>query len=287
MSLFGKLGKLAAEPGFQAQPLTVLLRGARLALHAATRTAPRFRLTPDGPWLSVPADLRYTSVTAFMLRDWVEPELHHLQRFLKPGGNFLDVGANIGLFALRAAGIVGPGGRVVAIEPAAISADRLEANLALNAFAHVTVVRAALSDREGQAQLRHVELGNDPQAWSIMPEAGGTDAEQVRTTTLDALVAQQGLTRLDLIKMDVEGAEPMVVAGGQAALARFRPTIIFEINSGPSLARGEGTLCFDMLTAQGYRIFALTPGDGTLRAVTVQGAAHGNLIAIHPDGPRD
>lgn len=285
MSLFGKFRKLAAEPGFKAQPLAVLARGARLALHAATRTAPRFRLTPDGPWLTVPADLRYTSVTAFMLRDWVEPELHHLPRFLKPGSTFLDVGANIGLFALRAAALVGPGGRVLAVEPAAISADRLEANLALNAFAHVVVTRAALSDHEGLAQLRHVELGNDPQAWSIMPEAGGAEAEQVRTTTLDALAAQQGLARLDLIKMDVEGAEPMVVAGGRATLARFRPAIMFEINSGPSVARGEGTLCFDMLRGLGYGIFALNPGDGALTPVAEQGTAHGNLIAIHPDGP--
>lgn len=286
MSLIGKLRKLTAEPGFQAQPATVLLRGARLALHVATRSDPVFRLTPGGPRLTVPANLRYTSVTAYMLRDWVEPELHHLPRFLQPGAVFLDVGANIGLFALRAAECVGPTGRVIAVEPADVSAGRLERNLALNAMAQVAVVRAALSDREGEAELRHVELGDDPQAWSIMPEAGGADAEKVRTTTLDALAEAQGLTRLDLIKMDVEGAEPMVVAGGGATLARFRPSVIFEINSGPALAREDRTGCFDALRGLGYGIFTMGPRDGGLTPVTEQGMGHGNLIAVHPDGPR-
>lgn len=282
MKLLGKVQKLMAEPGFKAQPATVLLRGARLLLHAATRSAPVFPLTPGGPMLTVPADLRYTSVTAFMLRAWVEPELYHLPHWLAPGAVFLDVGANIGLFALRAAILVGPSGRVIAVEPAEVSADRLERNLALNAMTHVTVVRAALSDREGEAELRHVELGNDPQAWSIIPEAGGAGAEKVRTTTLDALAEAQGLTRLDLVKLDVEGAEPMIVAGGRATLTRFRPTIIFEVNSPPSLARADRTDCFDALVGMGYGIFAMAPRDGALTVCHAQGMEHGNLIAIPP-----
>jgi len=286
MSLRRKFRKLISEPGFKAQPATTLLRGAQLALYTAMRSDPVFRLSAGGALLTVPANLRYTSVTAYILREWLEPELFHLPQFLMPGGVFLDVGANIGMFSLRAATLVGPEGRVIAVEPAEVSADRLKRNLALNELHNVVLVRAALSDVVGEANLYHVELGNDPQAWSILPEAGGADSEKVAMTTLDALASEQGLLRLDLVKMDVEGAEPLVVAGGRETLARFRPGVIFEVNTPPSFARADRTGCFEQLQALGYRIFALEPRSGALNLTDCQGMANGNLIAIHPEGPR-
>jgi FkbM family methyltransferase len=246
------------------------------------RHEPILRLTRHGERLRVPADLRYTSVTAFLLRDGTEPELYRLEQFLRPGDTFLDVGANIGLFALKAARIVGPGGRVVAAEPGRVSADRLEANLLLNDYKQIQVLREALSDSEGTANLHHIELGHDPQAFSLLSDGSVVAAETVPTTTLDRLSQRLGLTRLDCVKMDVEGAEPMVIAGGRATLARFRPLVIFEINSPPALHTGKPAAASQALQALGYQLHELR--GSALMPLAEQPLTLGNLVAIHPEG---
>ena len=121
--------------------------------------------------MRAPADLRYTTITAFLLRDWVEPELRQLQRLLSPGDVFIDVGANVGLYALKAARLVGPTGRVLALEPGAEAFGHLTSNLALNDFAWAEPMKVAASDTAGEAVLHHVPLGNDPQAFSLIANA--------------------------------------------------------------------------------------------------------------------
>ena len=69
MSLLRKLKKLISEPGFKAQPATTLLRAAQLALYIAMRFDPVFCLSAGGALLTVPANLRYTSVSAYMFRE--------------------------------------------------------------------------------------------------------------------------------------------------------------------------------------------------------------------------
>jgi len=96
------------------------------------------------------------------MRGRVEPELEALQRFLGPGDVLVDVGANIGLFSLKGAHLVGEAGLVLAVEPGETSFTRLSANLALNTLPQVQMVRAALSDHEGEMALFHIPLGDDP-----------------------------------------------------------------------------------------------------------------------------
>jgi len=282
--MIGKLAKLVTHPGFRAAPLAVIARGVALAGHVALRRPPVFPLLPGGPRLTVPADLRYTTITGYMMRERTEPELAALGRFLAPGGVFVDAGANIGLFTLMAAAIVGPGGRVLAVEPGRESLARLDANLALNHLPQVQVIRAALAAEPGTARLFHVQLGDDPQAYSLLPEAAATESEAVPVTTLDLLAAQQGLARLDCFKLDVEGAEPMIIAGGRASLARFRPIVIFEVNTPVALARGDAAASFEALTGMGYAVHRLE--GGALRPLPAMPPEWGNLIAVHPEGPQ-
>ncbi len=279
-----KIRRLAAHPGFRAAPAATLARAAIWAACVTIGRAPSFRLLPGGPRLRVPPDLRYTSVGAFLLRDRVEPELAALQWFVGPRGVLVDVGANIGLFSLKAAHLVGPAGLVIAVEPGAESVGQLRSNLALNRLPQVWVVEAALADAPGEAQLHHVALGDDPQAYSLLVDESAATSETVRLTTLDVLAAEHALARLDCLKIDVEGAEPRVVSGGRATLERFRPIVIFEINAPIALRNGDAASCFNQLSSLGYKIHHLD--GGVLSPVAALPPWHGNLVAVHPKGPQ-
>jgi FkbM family methyltransferase len=282
MTFIRRLRKLTAQPAFRAEPVRVLSRAAHLAAASAIGRNPAFHLTRGGrERMRAPADLRYTTITAFLLRDWVEPELRELDRLLSPGDVFIDVGANVGLYALKGARLVGPTGRVLALEPGAEAYDHLVANLGLNAFDWATPIKVAASDVSGEAVLHHVPLGRDPQAFSLIANARAFEGEVVETLTLDSLVARCGLDRVDLIKIDVEGAEPLVIAGAGNMLARLRPAVIFECNAhlnagGETGAAGEARA---MLAQANYRFFRLV--DGTFVSIDRPPVEFCNVIAVH------
>lgn len=285
-----RVAHLFAHQGFKAAPVRALFRTGLWALCVATRSSPRFRLTAEGSeWMKVPSDLRYTSVCAFVLRDHTEPELRHLHQFIKPGSVFVDAGANVGLYTLKAARIVGSAGQVVAIEPGSAAATQLTANIALNAdkrdFAPVTVIREALADQVGTAVLHHVSVGDDPQAFSLLADRTSSGGETVSVTTLDALVERLGMTRIDCVKMDVEGAEPLLVDGARLSLTRFRPIVLFEANSTILERRGDrNDGCWQKLEVLGYRFHRLI--KGVLTPLDHMPDEWCNIIAIHPDGPQ-
>ena len=278
-----RIQKLLDQPAFRAEPLAVLGRAGAWGAAVAMRRSPVFTLTRGGERLRVPSDLRYTSVTAFLLRDWVEPELRELDQLLSPGDVFIDVGANIGLYALKAARLVGPSGRVVALEPGAVACDQLEANLALNDFRCVEVVRKAASDTDGHAVLHHVELGHDPQAFSLIENLSAGGGETVETIRLDTLAGQMGLTRMDLIKIDVEGAESMVLAGARECLARFRPAVVFECNAYINAGGDSGAAAraWGLLADAGYQFRRLS--NGRFSPVDQPPTDFCNILAVHPE----
>lgn len=279
--MFRKINKLVREPAFRHRPFAVIGRLIVWAGCVLLKYRPVFRLTPAGERLSVPPTLRYTSLSAFLLRDESEPELRRLDLFVRPGDTFVDVGANIGLYTLKAARLSGPQGRVLAAEPGRAAREQLNANIALNAFPHVAVIGSALSDAEGEATLHHVDKGNDPQAFSLLPDGTEKSGETVPVTTLDNAVAGAGLARVDCIKIDVEGFEAHVIRGAGETLARWHPTIVFEVNCPTLLQSGEAPDgAWKLLEAHGYRFFHLV--DGVLAPLSAMPAAFGNIIARFP-----
>lgn len=132
---------------------------------------------------------------------------------LRPGMTFFDVGANIGYFSLLAAQQVGSTGRVVAFEPVPRNLEFLRRNLTLNpALNIITVVPAAVSESRGETTLH---LGWHEGNASLLADARGTttDAISVPTLPLDAYLEEQGIERVDVLKMDIEGAEIFALAG--------------------------------------------------------------------------
>ena len=132
-----------------------------------------------------------------------------LQARLHPGSTAVDIGANIGVHALTMAKTVGPGGRVICFEPLAHIASTLERTLRLNGFGERSqVICSAAADSAGEATLHRAP--NSPIS-SLYPIPENCASLTVRTIALDDHFAPG--ERVDLVKIDVEGAEPLVYKG--------------------------------------------------------------------------
>jgi FkbM family methyltransferase len=166
------------------------------------------------------------------IRGQFEPGLQAIcARALGPGAVAVDVGANIGATALIMSAFVGAEGRVIALEPGPRSFSLLQQNLALNGAATVLPLELAASAEPGPTT-----FCEDSAFGHLAPGGSGL---QVQAETLDRIVQTQGLTRLDLVKIDTEGFEPQVLAGARGAIARLKPAIYLELNSWALIAHGR------------------------------------------------
>jgi FkbM family methyltransferase len=155
---------------------------------------------------------------------------------LDAGGAFLDVGAHAGYFSLIAADRVGPTGRVYSVEPNPRTFASLEANLSANGITHVRPYMCGLADRPGTIRLHAPPSHFDYNA-TVLPRADWHPVD-VAARTLDGCIAEWRVDRIDLMKLDVEGAEPLVLAGGAKCLAKgIVRHVMIEIN-GPRLTEG-------------------------------------------------
>jgi FkbM family methyltransferase len=194
----------------------------------------------------------------FISRELYEPELAFLNRLLAPGQTFVDAGANIGLYTLAAASIVGAGGKVLAFEPEANALRALKNNVALNHLRQVEVLDSALSNSDGQAGL----FGGDER--SVSASLGTDDNSKapcqiVRTVRLDSVLAERNHPVVHVLKMDVEGAEAMILQGALQTLGRCKPTVIFEVNEAAAQALGlPPDAAWDLLASLKYRFFELS-----------------------------
>ncbi|HVT77696.1 MAG TPA: FkbM family methyltransferase, partial [Acidimicrobiales bacterium] len=168
-------------------------------------------------------------------------------------------------FALFAARLVGAGGRVMAVEPEPTNADWIERSVARNHYANVEVVRVALAERGGEATLH---LG-EKSGWHSLLSTDGvatTGEVSVPTQTLDELVAARGVDRVDVIKIDVEGAEERVLAGGGATFAGDHPMLVLlDVHPG----RGVDPVALGRrLTEWGFTLdAAVTPTTKSITAL--------------------
>lgn len=162
----------------------------------------------------------------------------HVAAFLREhvheGDVVLDIGANIGLLALVAAQCVGAQGRVIAVEPLARNRVLLARAAQANGFDHVELIAAAASDRAGELELRtHPTTSNSatPAASGPRLRADGGETLRVPIVVLDdALDGMSGLRRLDVVKIDVGGMEPLALRGLERHIAQHRPLIVSEFH---------------------------------------------------------
>lgn len=208
------------------------------------------------------------SLQALYVAQWVRPALVPvLEAFLEPGDLFVDVGANVGIYATWGAKIVGPSGAVLALEPVARTRAWLEQICAENGLGHVQVISTAVGEEEGSVWMQTTDGASGLSRVAGGPEGG----IEVPVTTLDRLLG----SRLPaLIKIDVEGHEFPVLKGALHTLGNSRVPVVFEA---PDFGGGSGTAaCVQLLESIGYRVSSLTP-RGT-RAFDPAAHSH-NLLA--------
>lgn len=142
----------------------------------------------------------------------------------------LDVGASVGAWTVPLARALGPAARVYAFEPVPSNRARLEHAVSANRLTNVTVCALALGDGSKQVDmwLRSSVTGAATGTAAVVPT--GTGHVTVTMRPMDAWAERAALDRLDFMKLDVEGAELMVLAGAEKTVARFRPLILAEFD---------------------------------------------------------
>ncbi len=159
-----------------------------------------------------------------------------IRTVLRPGQTAIDVGANLGYFTAVLAQCVGPAGRVWSFEPVPETFELLTLCTALNDYAQVTPIRAALGVEDGEVEItydrRHSGIA------TMHPDQVAGDTHRVEIRSLDALVSTGEVRRPDLIKVDVEGHELDVLRGARQTIAEASPTIVFELNERTARAAG-------------------------------------------------
>jgi FkbM family methyltransferase len=223
-------------------------------------------------YVSTEGGLRYLARTVAA----VDPVLLRLAaEVVRPGDTVWDIGANLGLFSFAAAVLAGQEGRVLAVEPDDDLASLLRRSAAGDDVTHapVEVLSAAVS---GELSVARFHIARRNRATSHLAGFGSTmtggtrSTRLVPTVTLDSLAAQ--FPAPDVIKIDVEGAELPVLAGGTAALSRM-PTVICEVS-------GQNTEAVtEILTGHGYTLYDGDQRPGERVAVSV---APFNTLAIAP-----
>jgi FkbM family methyltransferase len=200
----------------------------------------------DEVTLAVPATLQ--SITAYVLLEqecWFEKEMDFLRHWLRPGMVAIDIGANLGVYSLPMARLVGKAGHVFAYEPGSEARALLERSRELNEATNLDISPLALSDREREGRL----VFGASSELNALGEGGAGEA--IRITSLDSEDALRGWPSPDFVKIDAEGEEERILAGGRNFFSRHSPLVMFEIQAGDKVHEYLRAL----FPAIGYRLF--------------------------------
>lgn len=220
---------------------------------------------------------------------FLEDEVAGLAELVGPGAVCLDVGAEYGLYTWSLAGLVGTSGHVHAVEPQSGPAAFVTTTARLLGAPNVTVHRTALGASSGSGVLALPRRGllpvhgrafltTDARGLGSNVEFARHDDVAVAVSTVDTLAGDLGLHRLDLIKADIEGAEPALLSGAVETLATFRPALLLELEDRHLARFGHDVAgVVDGLADLGYRPWCW---DGAW--VPRRGAERGRNVLFRP-----
>ncbi len=225
--------------------------------------------------------------------DLTDSVLRGLRPYVAKDARCFDVGANIGLYSLGLS-TLSPKGRVFAFEPSPHAVEFLKTNLRRNRADNVNAFATALADHEGTVSFHDVPFFTagsftaDDEGW-LQSDAVGSNLVRVPCTTLDAFVEDYGVDRVDVVKIDVEGAELAVLQGATRTLAAHRPTVVMEFNSF-AFTLHAGVLPQTALTKvldTFPHVFVIDRVDGSLTRLQTPTEAYHFLYVNGIHGPTD
>lgn len=199
---------------------------------------------PTNPPLSPPR--KRLSAIAGSLRaaasvSLAEPELRGLSQLVRPGDVCFDIGAAYGMYSFSLAQLVGPSGAVHSFEPQPKPRGVLRTGIRASGLDNVHVTGAAVGERSGQLEMSlPVKLGCAPihghahvndGVRQDRPNSAFTRTRSWHTPirSVDEFCAEKSISRVDFMKIDVEGFEPTVISGARDIIAANRPTLLLEI----------------------------------------------------------
>ena len=245
--------------------LGVYLPWLNLAKQASQSSAYKSTVVYEGYCLTLESTL--TSITTLMLLTqgkWFEKEIEFCRQLLQPGMVVFDVGANVGVYTFLAARCVGTTGRVYAIEPTPDCNACLKSTVVDNQLdSCVFPIQAAVGSKLGQVFLvfNRSSVFNQIVTDQVAVGRRHVTVEQI---TLDNLWESEKKPRVDLIKIDVEGAELQVLQGAEQLLRNLQPIVMFENRQGEKITGAEPA---KFLAALGYQFYTYDRYQATLKRV--------------------
>lgn len=237
------------------------------------------------PEVFVAGELSDWMLVHLFMHGWTrDPAFPFSWSLVQPGMTVIDVGGNIGLWSLPAARRAGSKGQVHAFEPFPVNIDRFRRNVQLSVLDNVSVHACAVSDHEG-FEMFYAPAGENSGLGRLAANPGRVqEYDRVRLVSLDEYLPQKGLSSVDFIKVDVEGAELHVFRGASRLLAATNaPMLMFELNRDLAAAFSSTPADIDaLLRSFGYRIFRLV--RSRLQEFDVSGhTGHEDLFAFRPE----
>jgi len=200
---------------------------------------------------------------------WYEPEVQAaISRLIKPGMTVWDLGANVGFYTLAFSRLVGPDGQVVAFEPSAMNVGFLLKHIQLNRCENVVVYQSAVGADSG-----FTSFANHAGSGAMSHVSAAPTGYVVATVSIDHVLSAHPEWRPDVVKIDVEGAEGSVLAGGSTLFSSPEAPVLVLSVHGLSASRE----CMQLLGDHGYAVISA----GGERVQTAEdSAAEGTVIAI-------
>lgn len=191
------------------------------------------------------------STSGRMIAGTYEPEkTRAITAVIRPGMTVVDVGAHVGYYSMIMAAGVGPEGRVQSFEPRRLNSDFLATHVRINDVSNIQLHRSCVGDRRGTVRFSH---GTGTGTGCVCAE-GETSVEMI---ALDEAIDAGIVEAPDLIKIDVEGAEMLVLTGAKKLLAEKRPLLVLAVHT-DELERE----CRDLLEPMGYEFEDLNQAGG-------------------------
>lgn len=248
--LIGRFIRGAASALLRLAQLMERVNGSTLVQRGVDRNLYRTRFN-DFFWLNTTS-----YIDQLIIKEGIfEPESTNIVRKIVKDGDFtIDVGGNIGYYTVILSKLVGNSGKVICFEPTVFYGKVLSANLEANNIQNVNFHNFGLSDKTQKLQ---IEIGDSSATIHSFGKKQLNFTEKIHLVTLDDFMEKNPLPRIDFIKLDIDGHEPLFLEGARKTIEKYNPIILMEISHLHYLEAGFTAWDFyDSLVKKGFIIYS-------------------------------